>query len=341
MSPLATYQDVAAEIGLGRRGRAHLLLGNGFSISCDRRFCYDNLYDCASQNYSDKLKALFTLEGNNNFEGVLKIIDDSINVNNIYEQHDFNVQLEADKTAVRDSLIRALLETHMIDTTELSDAYKRSCGDFLKPYFNVFTTNYDLLLYWVERANEGLQGYDGFGNDENNDAADYVVFTERIGGKKGCFFLHGALHIYRFNGQLRKHTWCRTGTPLIEGIQEGFGRNQYPLFVAEGSSENKMRQIMSDPYLDYCLGKLGRIQDNLVTYGISFGDNDEHILKRIHENTTLRSIFIGLFGGEDSPDNIRIRIKFDAIEAERRNTRSPLTVRYYASETAQIWLPPA
>lgn len=340
MSPLQTYQEMSTEIGLGRQGRTHLLLGNGFSISCDRRFCYDNLYDVASEYYPQRLKDLFELEGHNNFEGVLKIIDDSIAVCTIYGNRDFVDMLELDKNGIRESLVRTLVETHMTTTAELSDSYKRSCGDFLRPYFNVFTTNYDLLLYWVEMYNPGLQGNDGFREADDVEDADYVVFKERAGDKKTIFFLHGALHIYRSNGQLRKHTWCRTRTPLIPGIESGFDNMQYPLFVAEGCTEKKLQQIRSDPYLDYCLGKLGRIQGNLVTYGISFSDNDSHILSVIRENRRLRCVYVGLFGGENTPENNRIMTRLNAIAQERNAGEDPLTVRFYASETAHIWQPP-
>jgi len=340
MSPLQTYQEMSTEIGLGRQGRTHLLLGNGFSISCDRKFHYDNLYEVASVDYSQRLKELFELEGHNNFEGVLKIIDDSIAVCYIYENNEFVTMLEHDKNDVRESLITTLVETHMTTTAELDDSYKISCGRFLKPYFNVFTTNYDLLLYWVEMHNPGLQGNDGFREAEDVMNADYVVFKERAGDKKTIFFLHGALHIYRKDGQLRKHTWCRTGTPLIPGIESGFENKQYPLFVAEGCSEKKLQQIRSDPYLDYCLGKLGRVQGNLVTYGISFGDNDSHILNVIRDNKKLRGVFVGLFGGENTAENIGIIAKLNAIAVERNAGRDPLTVKFYASETANIWQQP-
>jgi len=332
-----TYPQVTENIRLGRAGRSHLLLGNGFSISCDARFSYKNLYSEASENFQDSLIGVFEHLGTNNFEGVLKLLDDCIDVSEIYNFEDCVNSLTTDRNIVRDSLIIALTETHMSDVNELSDARKRSCGEFLRPYYNVFTTNYDLLLYWVEMANVGLQGNDGFRNDDNLDNANYVVFKERAGSMKSIFFLHGALHIYRENGQLRKHTWCRTGTPLIQGIRQGFEERQYPLFVAEGSSDKKMRQINSDPYLDYCLGKLGRIENNLVIFGLSFGDNDAHLLNAIKGNLKLHDVYVGIYGDMDLECNALTIGKLRAIEEIRRERQQPLSVHFFDSSTTHVW----
>lgn len=337
MSPLMSYENVLAELGYGRRGRIHLLLGNGFSISCDGRFRYENLYAVASANFSERISGLFDVLGTNNFEGVLRLIDGGICVARLYGHEDLAIELESDHSEIRASLITSLVDTHMVNTGELKEEKKICCGNFLRPYHNIFTTNYDLLLYWVEMANPGLHGNDGFREDQSVENADYVVFSERAGGLKSIFFLHGALHFYRKNGQLRKHTWCRTDTPLIEGIGNGFNQSQYPLFVAEGDAEKKKQQISGDPYLDYCLGKLGRIENALVIFGMSFGDSDDHILDVISSNMKINKIYIGLFGGEETEENIAIRRKLSAASRCRSTTRSPLLVEYFNSSTASVW----
>lgn len=337
MSPLMSYQDVLKELGYGRQGRIHLLLGNGFSISCDQRFSYDNLYSVASEGFTDRITGMFSALGENNFEGVLKLIDSSACVARLYGYEEMALELDADSLSIKDSLITSLVGTHMVTTGELEEVKKIQCGSFLAPYWNVFTTNYDLLLYWVEMANPGLQGNDGFREDQSVENADYVVFSERAGDKKSIFFLHGALHFYRKSGQLRKHTWCRTDTPLIAGIQNGFTQSQYPLFVAEGSAEKKMQQILGDPYLDYCLGKLGRVKDALVIFGMSFGDSDNHILDVISRNRSIHKLYVGLFGEERADYNVKIKSKLSTISDSRDPIKCPLTVKFYNSSTANVW----
>src|SRR5437870_2360275 len=69
-----TYQRVRAEIGTET---SHLLLGNGFSISCDSRYHYGSLYDYACKHgLTEQVRGVFEHLGTNNFEGVLRLLDE-------------------------------------------------------------------------------------------------------------------------------------------------------------------------------------------------------------------------------------------------------------------------
>ncbi|MBK6559963.1 MAG: DUF4917 family protein [Dehalococcoidia bacterium] len=77
-----TYQEVLEAAGNGRK---HLLLGNGFSIGCDARFRYDSLYAYAKEEgLSGRAQAVFERLGTNNFEGVLRALDDTAFVAEVY-----------------------------------------------------------------------------------------------------------------------------------------------------------------------------------------------------------------------------------------------------------------
>ncbi len=55
-----------------------MLLGNGFSIACDKVFHYTNLFEFAKENgLGKRVQKVFEYLGTNNFEGVLKLLDDS------------------------------------------------------------------------------------------------------------------------------------------------------------------------------------------------------------------------------------------------------------------------
>ncbi len=72
---LLTYEQVRAAIG---NGRSHLLLGNGFSISCDSRFLYGKLFDFAKTNgLTERVLGVFERLGTNNFEGVMRLLEDA------------------------------------------------------------------------------------------------------------------------------------------------------------------------------------------------------------------------------------------------------------------------
>src|SRR5439155_21210102 len=119
---------------------------------------------------------------------------------------------------------------------------------------------------------------DCFRADEDEPDLPYLVFSQRLGDKKGILFLHGALHLYLDGGELRKHSWIRTGQRLTELIQEGLEKGQYPLFVAEGSPEKKLDQIQGNGYLWYASEKLRNIESPLALFGHRLGSSDGHIL---------------------------------------------------------------
>jgi hypothetical protein len=185
---------------------------------------------------------------------------------------------------------------------------------------------------------------DGFRPPEDEPDAPYLIFSERLGDTPGIFYIHGALHYYLVSGELRKHSWIRSGGQrLTELIREGLDAGQYPLFVAEGDSEKKLAQIQRHGYLWYCLDKFSRIETPLIVYGHSLGPSDEHLVHAIAGAPRLKKVFIGLHGNPTSEKNqeiiavgSRIAAARERLRARRRSAK-PLEVHYYQSETARIW----
>src|SRR3546814_6226682 len=52
-------------------------------------------------------------------------------------------------------------------------------------------------------------------------------------------YLHGALHLFDAGAELQKYTWVNTGKPLLEQAREAMGADKFPLFVAEGRSDER------------------------------------------------------------------------------------------------------
>lgn len=190
----------------------------------------------------------------------------------------------------------------------------------MEPCHNIFTTNYDLLLYWTVLQSGTPSHQDGFRSDEDDPDTSYVIFTERLGGTKGLFYLHGALHLYVAAGELRKHSWRRTGQRLTELIRAGLNVGEYPLFIAEGTAEKKLEQIQRNGYLWYALDKLARIESPLVVFGHSFSEGDQHIANTLADSADLPALYVGLHGDPDSERNLQIRSVVDGI-ARRREER--------------------
>ena len=337
------YADVVEKLG---KGRSHLLLGNGFSIACDKCFSYSSLFEYAKANgLSSRAAAVFDRLGTNNFEGVMRLLDDG-------EWLAFHYGLltgtdrpmKADLDSVKSSLIASVAKTHPDHTHKIATEAKNACIAFLESFHNIFTTNYDILLYWVEMEGlDRLKGRDGFRQDVDGFEDDYLVFSEHVGGDKGLFFIHGALHLYVEHGEVRKHTWSRSGKSLIENVRDGLDAGRYPLFVAEGRAEHKLEQIQRSGYLSYCLGKLERIENAMVTFGLSFGESDDHISDALARNRKLSTLYVGLFGDPDGSANLEVRKHVARLTEHRKKLveagrcRDNLTVEFFDSATAPVW----
>lgn len=338
---VADYATVLASI----RGRSHLLLGNGFSIACDDVFRYQSLYEVAvADGLSEQAQAVFGRLGTNNFEGVLRLLEHAHWLCAQYGIAHANLaDVLRDVEVVKSTLVHAVTASHLEHSGCVSDARKEAARVFLKPFHNIFTTNYDLLLYWTILSGHPVTHGDGFRSDEDDPDAPYVVFSERLGGSKGIFYLHGALHLYVNGGQLRKHTWNRNQVRLTEQIRASLAASEYPLIVSEGTPEKKLEQIERNGYLWYALDKLHRIEGPLVVFGHSLGPSDQHIVNALASADNLPQLFVGLHGPPDSDVNLQIRAAAERMITAReariatRGRGKPLFVGYFDSSSTRPW----
>ena len=184
-----------------------------------------------------------------------------------------------------------------------------------------------------------VQSDDGFrtslGDIESGIASDYVVWEPSQSHEQNMWFLHGALHVFDSGTEIQKYTWNRTGIRLIEQIREALSRNFFPLFVAEGSSAEKLERIRHSDYLAKAYRSFQEIQHCLFIYGHSLAVNDKHYLRLI-ENGKLAHIFVGLYGDPESSTNRQIVERAKAMGLARGRRRE-LRVDFYNSESAQVW----
>ncbi len=338
---LIDFNEVRKRLGTGR---AHLLLGNGFSIACHPVFSYGSLFDSAvAAGLSDRAQSVFQRLGTNNFEGVIRLLADARWIAVQYGLSGDGIdELADDIEVVKKTLLSAVAKSHLPHSGSVSDEKKAAALKFLKPFFNIFTSNYDLLLYWVVMSKAPEWG-DGFRSELDDPEAPSVVFAKRLGNAPGMFFLHGALHLYVEHGVLRKRCWSRTQVPLIEAVKDGLDHERYPLFVAEGAPDRKLEQIQRSFYLGYSLDKLKSIQGPLVVFGHSLGASDGHIVAAIAENFEMTSLYVGLHGDPGSAPNLAIRSAVASMQERRKqlagahHKKSVLEATFYRSESAHPW----
>jgi hypothetical protein len=342
-----TYNEVLEETKDSKR---FLLLGNGFSMAYNfERFSFTSLQESAvEKGYIKKDSPVYKIFENfktKDFEEVVKLLETSIEICKVYgligEKESVLIQNDANK--LKEHLVDIITNNHPAKITEITDDEFMNSANFIKNYDRVYTLNYDLLLYWTtikldlfyeenRIKDKKLKIQDGFFDpDEGN--TDYVTYSNSSSkNKPNIFYLHGALHIFDKKYKIIKNTYRRTNKALREQTLENLNNEIYPIFVSEGTSEQKKSKILHNAYLNHCyrsLKSIGSIkkEDSLIIFGTMLKTNDEHIQDAIMENN-VKNIYIGV----SSKDNIPEFAPF----VERANKRYK-KVYFYDYRSVQVW----
>lgn len=340
MPRLLTFEQCLERSEGGISGK-HVLLGNGFSRACRNDiFAYDALFDRANfEGLSPTVHAAFTALGTTDFEVVMRALRQCASIAEIYSTHDGAVaqRMLADAGALRDLLARTIAVSHPDRPTAISDEQYRACRIFLSHFKDMYTVNYDLLLYWAlmqEQLEPPIRFDDGFRQPDDG-PAEYVTWDVQKTGSQNVHYLHGGLHIFDAGPELQKFTWCNTGIALIDQIRRALETNRYPLFVAEGTAESKLDRIQHSGLLNRAYRSFASIGGGLFVFGLSFGRSDEHIL-RLLDGGRISHLFVSLHGDPDSETNQRIAERVGLIRA-RRTARHPLEIAYFDADSAHVW----
>ena len=253
--------------------KRHLILGNGFSIGCRADiFHYESLYGRADFSVAPEALGVFEALETQDFEVAIRALERAAVVVPLYvtESAEAARKMRAHAARLKNVLISTIAENHPATPNEITDREFRSCRLFLSHFLGeqgrggyVFTLNYDLLLYWALMHDNGgtkLKENDGFGNDEDDPSADYVVWQgETAANSANVLFLHGALHLFDAGAELKKYTWVRGSVPLVEQARGAIGEGKFPLFVAEGTSRQKKRKIRHNTCEPLAKSVFGRV----------------------------------------------------------------------------------
>ena len=304
-----------------------LLIGNGFSAEY---FKYANLLTEAQLDESSPIRALFKRLNTVDFELVIRALEDATVVEHAYGNDAHADQLKVDAQIVREALVTAVNATHPAHRDDLEFKYE-SAAAFLDQFDKgqVFTLNYDLLLYWVN-LEKGLLT-DGFGRGEYlNDGRFKGPFREDA--YCSMFNLHGGLHLFQHEtGDVFKA--LNHGDGVIANITHEIATNRrLPLYVAEGTSTSKLRKINSVEYLRHCYRKLQDTNAAVFIFGHSAAPNDAHIYHAIF-GSKAKHVYFGVF----QPN----RTKITALDAELAKYKKlggdNVPYSFFDSETAHVW----
>lgn len=328
---LESFADVLTSMEKNRDRKFHLLLGNGFSMAYDPDiFCYNALHDFISKLEDKDLSTILGVIETKNFEVIMQYLDTcSALIDAFGGDPSLKKRIDAASERLKTSLLDAVQALHPEHVFTVPEKESEACSRFLKLFCDqggsIFSTNYDLLLYWVLMRNSIIGHGDGFGRELENPEeylpAEEQVWSELIWGKhreeQNVFYVHGALPLFDTGVDVVKEEYDSQNY-LLERISARMEQGEYPIFVTAGDGRQKLSHIMHNRYLTYCYDTLCGMTGSLVAFGFNFGPNDEHIIGAINRAAKhgrkdfpkLLSIYIGVYSDDDRMHIEQIQDKF-------------------------------
>jgi hypothetical protein len=260
-----------------------LLIGNGASINVWAKFLYPSLFDIAKLKAKDK--ELFEVLDTHDFERALEALRVAKLVC-AQEKHS-TVSVTARYQRIRRALVEAVAARH-VRWNQVPPDVDRVINRTLRTYKYVFSTNYDLLVYWAimdDKKNLVDFFWGGGMTVCYFDRANVEVWNDKA---TRVLYLHGGLHLYRHaDGSTRKRT--AQGKNLLKRFAEA---GDVPVFVSEGSPDEKLAVIRRNDYLSFALDTLDDECESLVVFGHRLSDADGHIRRRIAQSCDRLAISI-------------------------------------------------
>lgn len=305
---MLSIQDVCKKINADKSKKAHLLLGNGFSMAYDhKRFSFTNLLESAKEQNiippDSELLQLFTGIQTTDFEKVIRFLDQSICVLKAYGNNEMLIKkIQFDSDALKKYLVDVITNNHPNSIVDFDKNRAKICSGFLSKFKRIYTLNYDLLLYWTILQN-GLYSNFTDGCGESDKIMGLSLLSNSVeykGGTQELYYLHGALHFFNEQERIIKLCWERHEHQLNlkQQISDKLSQDTYPLFISEGKWQDKLEKINNSYFLGRAYRSFSSIANPLVIFGTTLKSNDQHIRHHII-NGKLEDIFIGAYNQED------------------------------------------
>jgi Domain of unknown function (DUF4917) len=262
-----------------------LLLGNGASLAVHKGFDYPSLRQAAEDkgHITPEVADIFRAFGKDDFEFVLRRLWEATLVNKALGVELGRVELAYQQ--VRGALIATVRDVHI--THEEAKRHFAPMFHFMKDFDTVFSLNYDLLVYWAMMASQKELGTwlkDCF-QIGGVFREDWKTMREIHPSAKGAtlvFYPHGSL-VTALRGDYTEEKIAGRGSGLLERIlTEWENGTAVPLFVSEGTAEQKKKSIARSSYLNQVFREiLSCPGDSLVIYGWAISEQDSHILTQL------------------------------------------------------------
>jgi len=244
---LETFDDVLTSIRKNSTREFNLLLGNGFSMAYDSDiFSFNALHDFVTKIKDKDLSTILDVLETRNFEVIMQHLDNfSALISAFGGDSELKKSVDNASAKLKKSLLDAVKALHPEHVFTIPEDQSEICSLFLKTFLdtrgNIFSTNYDLLLYWVLMRNSVVQHGDGCGR-ELEIPDEFVPPEEQIWSEltwgvnketQNVFYLHGALPFFDTGVSVTKEEYDLYNY-LLENISTRMDNGEYPIFVTAG-----------------------------------------------------------------------------------------------------------
>ena len=302
-----------------------LLLGNGASMAVWHDFYYDSLFEKAKSVSEKPLSqtelSVFEALGTRNFEHVLSALKTASKVNKALAISSASPRKRY--YAIKEALINCTQDVHIPWRLMQADTL-RCWQQELARYATVYCSNYDLLTPWAV-----MQAPKQF-----NDLFDTPSATFELGNALGkgkatrVLYLHGAMHLVKNQeGKARKLNADEATLLSSFAVNHSISAlDDVPLFVSEGSSDDKRKSIRYCDYLSFCHEQLMTHKDALCLFGHSLSEQDQHLINALRQ-APLKTLCISIYPRSEAFIRFQ-KNHYAALFADKK-----LTLRFYNSKT--------
>jgi hypothetical protein len=257
-----------------------VLVGNGASIAVWPEFRYGSLYGVATSDaVSHPLTAedirLFEAFETENFEQILAALKTA---GIVADALDLDVStVEARYESAQRAMFEAVHAVH-VPWEEVATNTIGRLFDALREYRYVYSTNYDLLLYWASMDRGGKLFLDYFwGEGKTFDGFNTAIWETRKAWTR-ILFIHGGIHLRRLRSGGTRKVLASDGS-ILEQFETGYSGDESPLLVSEGDSRDKFASITSSDYLSFAHQMFALHEGGLVVFGHSLSEQDDHLVR--------------------------------------------------------------
>lgn len=371
-----TYCDVA-EACMNNVPKVSIMLGNGFNIalkdsSVELEIHMD--YKSISDKIIQKIRSepvvnerLIKLIGScsDDLEFLLYILDFSeqtINIiDNVYvNKNEYALQIKSDREKLKKLIINTILTDEFHPNYQQIFANqniieKRSKN--LMVFDRIYTTNYDLILYWIlahenllweerdgvekGKFRDGFSLHSDFDNPEKyKEVSPFLQQISTTNSKQNIFYLHGALHILNHDGLAYKIIRDKNKTFSLKKIRSQILKcidDFNTLIVFEPSSRDKLNALYNNNYLLKSYDKIRTASGAFVVYGCKTQkDNGEffdfHLWHKII-NSHISELYIGCGDTE-------LQEKANSLKEElmkNQLAQNKISIYAYSYKDVNIW----